>query len=53
MVEKYVNTQNYHGQDGFGDAKLPPIPTQVQPDHAVEAIIKMAETYPGNGSLIS
>jgi inosine-uridine nucleoside N-ribohydrolase len=48
LVGKYENTQRYHGQDGFGDAsKLPQIPTRVQPDHAVEAIIKFAETYPG------
>lgn len=38
----------YHGEDGFGDADLPPIDARLESEHAVMAIIKLAELYKGS-----
>lgn len=37
----------YHGEDGFGDANLPPITARLENEHAVNAIIRLAEQYKG------
>jgi inosine-uridine nucleoside N-ribohydrolase len=51
MISKfrYFNDPPYYGEDGFGDANLPSIPTRVQAEHAIDAIIRLAEEYRGNG----
>lgn len=43
----FIELPPYHGEDGFGDANLPQIPTRVEPEHAVQAIIRLAELYQG------
>lgn len=46
---------NYHGSDGFGDAPDPDAPHAklLQKEHAVTALVRMAEEHKGNlGSLI-
>jgi len=40
----------YHGEDGFGDADLPPIEPVLAEGHAVDALIRWAEEYPGKFS---
>ena len=35
----------YHGEDGFGDAGLPPVQPSIEPEHGVNAIIQLAELY--------
>ncbi len=43
----FVEEPPFNGEDGFGDADLPPIPTRVEQENAVQAIIRLAETYQG------
>ena len=35
----------YHGEDGFGDAGLPPVQPSIEAEHGVNAIIQLAELY--------
>lgn len=44
---RFLEDPPYHGEDGFGDANLPPIPTRVQAEHSIQAIIRLAEMYQG------
>lgn len=44
---RHVELPPYHGYDGFGDADLPPIEARLQNEHAVNAIIRLAEEYKG------
>ena len=44
-----VNSSYYHGKDGFGDAPDPDAPdlSHIQSEHAVLALIRLANQYPG------
>jgi len=44
---EHIEDPPYFGEDGFGDANLPTIPTRVEEEHAVNAIIRLAKTYQG------
>lgn len=41
------------GEDGFGDAHLPIISPILEPEHAVSAIIRLAEEYKGKLTILS
>jgi len=45
-----ASSSYYHGKDGFGDDPDPNAPdlTQVQSEHAVLALIRLVNEYPGN-----
>lgn len=40
-------TCNNNGNDGFGDTNLPNINVQIQDEHAVNAIVRLAEFHKG------
>jgi len=44
----YLEEPPWFGEDGFGDANLPPIPTRAESEHAVDAIIRLSQVYRGN-----
>lgn len=46
----FVFDPPYHGEDGFGDANLPPISARLESEHAVNTIIRLAEQYQGCGT---
>jgi len=47
----FVFDPPYHGEDGFGDANLPPISARLESEHAVNTIIRLAEQYQGSVSI--
>ncbi len=47
LIRDLVTAQFFHGQDGFGDQHYPPPVARVQPDHAVEALIRVIKANPG------
>jgi inosine-uridine nucleoside N-ribohydrolase len=49
---KHLQEPPFFGVDGFGDADLPPITTRVESEHAVDAIIRLAEAYRGQLSIL-
>ena len=46
LVKEFVRTSRpHHGDDGFGDADLPPIEPKLQEEDAVSAIIRLANEH--------
>lgn len=43
----------FHGADGFGNTHLPRSPRRVEKEHAVNALIRLANTYPGELTLVA
>ncbi|ODM89447.1 hypothetical protein Ocin01_17233 [Orchesella cincta] len=50
---KHLEEPPYNGDDGFGDASLPDIPPRLEAEHAVAAIIRLAEEYKGKLTIIA
>jgi purine nucleosidase len=52
-----VNAVNYaedvHGTDGLGDCNLPEPSGQIEPEHAVLALCRMAAAHPGRYTLVA
>lgn len=46
LFKELVTAVNVHGNDGMGDMDLIHPATQPQKEHAVDAILKLVETYP-------
>ena len=44
-LDQHVNP--YHGYDGFGDCDLPPEDPKIEKEHAVLALIRLAQEYAG------
>ncbi|CAG7717831.1 unnamed protein product, partial [Allacma fusca] len=43
----YSSDHPYYGKDGFGDTNLPAVQPKLEAEHAVNAIIRLAELYKG------
>ncbi|CAG7823058.1 unnamed protein product [Allacma fusca] len=43
----------YFGKDGFGDTNLPPVQPKLEAEHAVHAIIRLAELYKGKLTILT
>ncbi|XP_069747984.1 nucleoside hydrolase-like isoform X2 [Narcine bancroftii] len=55
ILGKQANADNFHGADGLGDIPDPSPPgmEQIQAEHAVNALIRIATTYAGQVSLVA
>ncbi|MCG6117656.1 MAG: nucleoside hydrolase [Aquimonas sp.] len=42
-----------HGRDGFGDAGLPPAQRRAEPEHAVQAILRLSREHAGELTLVT
>jgi purine nucleosidase len=51
LVGDAVDASYFHGPDGLGDSRYPPSRRQVEREHAVNALIRLANTYPGELTL--
>ncbi|MGD8966809.1 MAG: nucleoside hydrolase [Anaerolineae bacterium] len=53
MVGDTVDAAHYHGADGLGESGYPPSPRPVEDEHAVNALIRMADESPGELTLVA
>lgn len=53
MVADRVDAAYYHGADGLGESGYPPSPRRVEDEHAVNALIRMANQAPGELTLVA
>jgi len=53
MVRDAVDASHIHGADGLGDSGYPPSPRQVEDEHAVNALIRLANESPGELTLVA
>jgi len=53
MVGDAVDASHIHGADGLGDSGYPPSPRQVEDEHAVNALIRLANESPGELTLVA
>ena len=54
LLHPWHPEEAYHGVDGLGDWKhRPPTSRQAEAEHAVQALIRLANTYPGELTLIA
>lgn len=53
LTVKLIVEENYHGDDGFGDADLPPIEAVLEAEHGVLALIRLAEEKKGLLSVLA
>jgi purine nucleosidase len=51
LVGDVVDASDFHGKDGLGDSGYPPSPRQVADEHAVHALIRLANESPGELTL--
>lgn len=51
LVGDAVDAGYFHGKDGLGDSGYPPSPRQVADEHAVHALIRLANESPGELTL--
>jgi purine nucleosidase len=51
LVGDAIDAGYFHGQDGLGDSGYPPSPRQVADEHAVHALIRLANESPGELTL--
>lgn len=48
-----IHAEDYHGSDGLGDAGIPKPEVQIEPEHAVFALVRMAAENPGRYTLVT
>jgi purine nucleosidase len=53
LVGDVVDAGYFHGQDGLGDSGYPPSTRQVADEHAVHALIRLANESPGELTLVA
>lgn len=53
MVGPVVDAGYFHGEDGLGDSGYPPSPRQVADEHAVNALVRLADEAPGELTLVA
>jgi purine nucleosidase len=53
MVGPVVEASYFHGADGLGDSGYPPSQRQVADEHAVNALIRLANESPGELTLVA
>jgi purine nucleosidase len=53
LVGDAVDAGHFHGEDGLGDSGYPPSARQVSGEHAVNALIQLANERPGELTLVA
>jgi len=53
LVGDAVDAGHIHGEDGLGDSGYPPSARQVADEHAVNALIRLANEWPGELTLVA
>jgi len=53
LVGDAVEAGHIHGTDGLGDSGYPPSPHRVEDEHAVNALIRLANESPGELTLVA
>jgi purine nucleosidase len=53
LVGDAVDAGYFHGEDGLGDSGYPPSARQVADEHAVNALIRLANEWPGELTLVA
>lgn len=54
VADWHWETEQFHGRDGLGDwSERPPSTRVVEQEHAVQAIIRLVNTYPGEITLVT
>jgi purine nucleosidase len=53
LVGDAVDAGHFHGEDGLGDSGYPPSARQVAGEHAVNALIQLANEWPGELTLVA
>ena len=53
LVGPVIDAGYFHGADGLGDSGYPPSPRQVADEHAVNALIRLANEAPGELTLVA
>jgi purine nucleosidase len=53
MVGEPVDARYFHGEDGLGDSGCPPSSYPVADEHAVNALVRMANESPGELTLVA
>jgi purine nucleosidase len=53
LVANTPDASHFHGQDGLGDSGYPPSTRQVEDEHAVHALIRLANELPGKLTLVA
>lgn len=51
LINRTLGAAHVHGQDGLGDCGIPVSKKSAQSEHAVHALIRMANEYPGEFTL--
>ncbi len=53
LVAESGGAEGFHGADGLGDSAYPPSPRKVESEHAVHALIRLANAEPGALTLVA
>ncbi|MDX9952621.1 MAG: nucleoside hydrolase [Anaerolineae bacterium] len=53
LVAEHGGAEGFHGADGLGDSAYPPSPRKVESEHAVHALIRLANAEPGALTLVT
>jgi purine nucleosidase len=53
LLASHPDASAFHGSDGLGESGYPPSPRKVADEHAVHALIRLAEESPGEMTLVA
>jgi purine nucleosidase len=53
LVRETLDAGYFHGRDGLGDSGYPPSPRKVSDEHAVNALMRLADASPGELTLVA
>ena len=53
LISEWVGAEYVHGQDGMGDSFFPPAHQRPEAEHAVDAIIRLADGRPGELTILA
>jgi purine nucleosidase len=53
LERKHEDASHVHGADGLGDCGIPPSAREVEDEHAVQALIRLANENPGELTLVA
>ena len=53
LTSEWVGAEYVHGQDGMGDSFFPPAHQRPEAEHAVDAIIRLADARPGELTILA
>ena len=51
LISRLLHAAHVHGEDGLGDCNIPPSKKSIQSEHAVHALVRMANENPGQFTL--